>query len=176
MIQFLYATAFSPFASPCIKAIRREFFQSYPGLTAALFQKYLPPSIASSKGHLDQTRKDFRSTTTLPPLDPDPPQETNNEQTHCLFATIKHTRKMYTDQTVRFPVNSSHGSQYVLLLYNYDSKAILTEPLKNCKGTEIIQGYAKLHTYLFHKGLRPHTHWLDNEASTDLKKSTLTTT
>ena len=93
MIKFLHATAFSPVASTWIKAIRQGFFQSWPGLTAALVQKYLLTSIATSKGHLDQTRKNVRSTTTLPPLDPDPPQETNNEQTHCLFATIEKNRK-----------------------------------------------------------------------------------
>ena len=50
------------------------------------------------------------------------------------------------------------------------SNAILTEPLKNSEGTEILRGYAKLHTYLVHKGFRPHTPWLDNEASTALKQ------
>ena len=126
MIQFLHATAFSPIASTWIKAIRRGFFQSWPGLTAALVQKYLPPSIANSKGHLDQTRKNVRSTTTLPPLDRDPSQETDNQQTHRLFATIEQTGKFYTDKTGRFPVTSSCGIQYVLVLYDYDSNDILT--------------------------------------------------
>ena len=55
------------------------------------------------------------------------------------------------------------------MIYDYDSNAILTEPLKNSEGTEILRGYAKLHTYLVHKGFRPRTPWLDNEASTALK-------
>ena len=108
---------------------KEGFFKSWPGLTAALVQKYLPPSIATSKGHLDQTQKKICSTTTLPPLDPDQPQETNNQQTQCLFATIQQTGNNYTDQTSRFSVTSSCGSQYVLVLYDYDYNAILTEPL-----------------------------------------------
>ena len=115
--------------------------------------------------------KNFRSTTTLPPLDPDPPQETNNQQTQCLLATIEQTGKIYTNQTGCFPVTSSHGIQYVLVLYDYDSNTILTEQLKNREGTEILRGYEKLHTYLVSKGFRPRTHWLDNEASTALKQS-----
>ena len=58
----------------------------------------------------------------------------------------------------------------MLVIYDYDSNAILTEPLKNSEGTEILRGYTKLHTYLVHKGFRPRTHWLDNEASTALKQ------
>ena len=41
------------------------------------------------------------------------------------------TGKIYTDQTGRFPVTSSKGSKYLMVLYDYDSNAILSEPLKS---------------------------------------------
>ena len=64
----------------------------------------------------------------------------------------------------------------MLVLYDCNSNAILTEPLKNGEGTEILRGYAKLHTYLVSKAFRPRTHWLGNEASAALKNLTLKTT
>ena len=57
----------------------------------------------------------------------------------------------------------------MLVLYDYDSNAILTEPLRNREGTEILRGYAKLHTYLVSKGFNPRTHWLYNESSVAFK-------
>ncbi len=159
--------------STWIKAIQKGFFQSWPGLTSEAVHKHLEASEATAKGHLDQTRKNIRSTRTTTnhpePLDVDPTQETNNEATDFLFATIEDTGRIYTDQTGRFPVTSSKGSQYILVLYDYDSNAILTEPLKNRAGGEILRAYTKLCNYLSVRGFKPKTHWLDNEASTALK-------
>jgi hypothetical protein len=129
---------------------------------------------------MDQTRKNVQSTQSDSPTqqeNKDPTQEPNNEATHQLFAAIANTNKLYTgtskiytDQTGRFPVTSSQGHQYVLVPYDYDSNAILTEPLKNRQGGKILRAYQKLHTYLTDRGFKPRTHWLDNEASTALKQ------
>ena len=54
---------------------------------------------------------------------------------------------------------------YILLMYDDDSNAILTEPIKNRTATEILRAYTKLVTYLRNRGLRPQVYWLNNEAS-----------
>jgi hypothetical protein len=38
--------------------------------------------------------------------------------------------KIYTDQTGRFPVISSKGNTYIMVLYEYDGNVILAEPIK----------------------------------------------
>jgi hypothetical protein len=169
LIQFLHAAAFSPVTSTWIAAIQRGFFQSWPGLTAAAVKKHLPASEATAKGHLDQIRKNIRSTKHDSP-EPEPEQEPNNAPTHQMFATIESTGKIYTDQTGRFPVTSSTGHKYILVLYDYDTNAILTEAIKNRTATEIMRAYQKLFSYLQTRGFRPKTHWLDNEASNLLKQ------
>jgi hypothetical protein len=55
-------------------------------------------------------------------------------------------------------------------MYNYDSNAILAEPIKNRSGGKIMRAYTKLFKYLKQRGFKPRTHWLDNEASTALKE------
>jgi SOS response regulatory protein OraA/RecX len=55
-----------------------------------------------------------------------------------------------------------------MVLYDYDTNAILTEPLKNCTGPKSFRAYQKLQQYLVSRGFTPLTHWLDNEASTAL--------
>jgi hypothetical protein len=177
LIKFMHAMAFSPVETTWVKAINKGFFQSWPGITATAVHKYFPKSTATTKGHMDQTRKNTRSTQPLtehPPTDTnteqDPEEETDNEITNLLFATIDTTTgKIYTDQTGRFPVTSSQGNQYILVLYDYDTNSILTEPLKNRTGTEILRTYQKSHHYLTLQGFKPQTQWLDNEAYTALK-------
>lgn len=102
-------------------------------------------------------------------METEPIQEPNNQPMSQYFASIDDAGKIYTDQTGQFPVTSSQGNKYVLVLYDYDSNAILTEALKNCTGKEIIWAYKKLFTYLTNRGFQPQTHWLDNEASAELK-------
>ena len=60
--KFLHAACFSPVSQTFIDAINAGFFTSWPGLNAALISKHLPKSEATTLGHLDQTRKNIRST------------------------------------------------------------------------------------------------------------------
>eukprot|EP00957_Ditylum_brightwellii_P020260 1529204-Ditylum_brightwellii.AAC.1 len=51
------------------------------------------------------------------------------------------TGKNFTDQTGRFPILSSQGYQYIYVLYDYDSNAILAEPIRNHSEQELIQAF-----------------------------------
>ena len=53
------------------------------------------------------------------------------EQTHQLFLKVtKCSRKIYTDQSGRFPITSSCGYKYIMIAYDYDSNHILADPIK----------------------------------------------
>ena len=81
--------------------------------------------------HMDQTHNHVRSTKPDKDISNDKEQQKpKNRPTHNVFATIEETEKVYTDQTGRFPVRSSAGNQYILVLYDYDSNAILAEAHK----------------------------------------------
>ena len=95
--------------------------------------------------------------------------EPKNHSTHNFFATIEETGKVYIDQTGKFHVRSSAENQYILVLYNYDSNAILTEALKTRQGPEILKAYAKIIQYLQDRGLHLQVHCLDNEASNPMR-------
>ncbi len=83
---------------------------------------------------------------------------------------IEATGQIYTDQTGRFPTTSSRGNKYVMILYDYDSKAILAEPLKFKSEGEMIRAYTKLHEYLSDRGLKPRLQKLDKECPAGLKR------
>jgi hypothetical protein len=94
-----------------------------------------------------------------------------NERTHWIYATtIEPTGNIHTDQTGRFPSISSKGYKCIMVLYNYDSNAILAEPMKSRSEHDMIQTYTKMHTYLLDRGLKPQLQQLDNEAPAGLKR------
>eukprot|EP00957_Ditylum_brightwellii_P122145 9315071-Ditylum_brightwellii.AAC.1 len=66
-------------------------------------------------------------------------------KTQLAFATIIDKGKIYTYQTGQFPVVSSRGNKYVMVIYPYDANCILVEPMKNRTERSIIEAYEKAH-------------------------------
>jgi hypothetical protein len=180
LAAFLHGCAFSPSTSTFIRAIRRGHFSSWPGLSESLIKKHLPKSLATSKGHLRMQQQNLQSTKSpvaLPlatSLDIDPAQEPQNQATNNVFAFLLPTsdiQKSYSDQTGRFPIQSSRGYQYVFILYEYDSNAILSKPLKTRQALELTTAWTELHLKLRDNGFAPSLHVLDNECSHEMKKA-----
>jgi hypothetical protein len=55
MIKYLHAAAFSPVKSTWLAAITKGYYTSWPGLTTVAVQNHYPQTIATAKGHMDQT-------------------------------------------------------------------------------------------------------------------------
>jgi hypothetical protein len=141
-LQHLHASLFSPTTQTWIKAINNSHFTSWPPFTAREVRKHLPKSIATTLGHLDQQRKNLRSTKwkhkPKPIEDREGIDDSNLEQEAesrtCVANLIEvndPTSKSYSDLTRRFPIHSNQGNLYVLLIYLCDENAIMVEPLKN---------------------------------------------
>ncbi len=81
------------------------------------------------------------------------------------------TQKIWTDQPGRFPKKSMKGSQYMMVLTESDSDAILVEPMKNRTSGEMIRAYQTLINRLRSAGIAPKQHILDNECSSDFKET-----
>lgn len=180
LIQYLHATCFSPSPSTWIRAINAGHFSSWPNLTTENVRKYLQPSIATSKGHMDQRRKNIQSTkaSTISPANDDDdftahPTCTDGKRSHFVYAALLEvptvTGKIYSDLTGRFPIQSSTGNKYIMVVYDYDSNYIHAIPLRNRTDAEMLRGYDTAHATLTSHGLRPQLQILDNEASHALK-------
>ena len=115
------------------KAVKNEYFQSWPGLSTSLITKFLKPSIATHFGHLNEERQNLQSTQQLSNEDAFPTPEMPNHQTHEMMVTITPytlTLKIYGDLPGKFPYTSSRGARYFWVVYHYDSNAILVKTLK----------------------------------------------
>jgi hypothetical protein len=116
---------------------QKGHFTSWSGLTEHAVEKHLSKSTSSkststTKHHLNQQRHYVRSTKVKNPkvimADPDLYQ---GIKTQYVYAAAIYSGQIYTDQTDRFPVVSRKGNTYIMILYDYDSNAILAQPIKD---------------------------------------------
>ena len=165
LVQWLHAAAFSPSPSTFLNAIQHNFFATWPGLTPDIVRRYLPPSDATVKGHLNQQRQRKRKH----PSPDEQPIPSSGTHSHTIYAAILDpsapTGRTYSNLTGRFPVQSNRGANYILVVYKYNSNAIIVRPLRNRTAPEIKCIFQSVVHYLNAQGLRSRLHTLDNEAS-----------
>ena len=175
LAQYLHAALFSPPISTLENAIKNGNLTTFPGIHNLNFKSLLRTTIATEKCHLDQEGKNLRSTQ----------QPTENEffpvknptKTKEWFTSIETVDKFvaknvtYSDLTGRFPHQSSRGNKYIIILYDYDSNAILMEPLKSRQAGEITTAFNKIYARLTKNIIEQKLFIMDNECSNDLKFS-----
>jgi hypothetical protein len=170
LINYLHAACFSPVKSTWITAIKNGNFSSWPGLTEHAVEKHLSKSTSTTKGHLNQQRKNARTTkfkdtneiVTEPDLD-------HGIKTQFVYAATIDAGQIYTDQTGRIPVVSSKGNKYIMILYDYDSNVILAQPIKYRTAPELLKAFQVMEQESVVRCLKPKLMKLDNEASKFLK-------
>ena len=183
LVQYLHAAAFCPAPKTWVAAIKQGLFSTWPGLTEKLVAKHLHKSGATVRGRQTRIRQNIRSTQLLQE-DIDTPEvvadvfPVQKDSENIISLAIMDPRNMkhgttgviYSDITGKFPYPSSKGNQYIMVMYDWDSNAILGEPMKNRTKEEIVRAIQQLYKYLKSRGISPKLHILDNEASKKLKQ------
>jgi hypothetical protein len=62
LAAYHHAAMFSPTIDTLVKAIDKNYFLGWPGLTSKLIKKHLPPSIATESGHMRQEKHGLQLT------------------------------------------------------------------------------------------------------------------
>jgi hypothetical protein len=128
---------------------------------------FLSKSTSTIKGHLNQQRQHAISTKVKDPKvimeDPDLDQ---GIKTQYVYAATIDAGQIYTDQTGRFPVVSSKCNKCIMILYDYDSNAIMAQPIKDRTSPELLRAFQFMEQELVDHGLKPKLMRVDNEAST----------
>ena len=94
-VKYLHVATFSPGNSTWIKSIQKCNFQSWRELTVQLINKYLPNSVATSRGHIYQVRKTMRSTKPLYKKDTEDSKIRNTDNVpNLVFVGIETTVKV----------------------------------------------------------------------------------
>jgi hypothetical protein len=166
----MHAVCGYPVKTTWSKAAKAGNFLGWPLLTEKNINKYYPETDETPKGHMNQQRKNVRSTKT--------PFETCNaaaalrgKKMKDIFVKTYDTRETsFSDQTGQFPKQSKRGHKYIMVLVEIDSNAILVEPIKSRKDAEMIRAYDVLVQRLQQANIHPRKHILDNEISENMKQ------
>ena len=165
LANYLHACAGSPALTTFQAAIKKGNFLTWPNIENINFHKYIPNQVATSKGHMDQERQGIQSTRN--DTTPAQQEKTNNVIADIVPFTAKELA--YSDQTGKFPFRSTRGHEYIMILYDYDSNAILARPFKNRQAKELVDTWEELYGQLTKNGHKPKCFILDNECSAEMK-------
>ncbi|EJK62273.1 hypothetical protein THAOC_17120, partial [Thalassiosira oceanica] len=169
-IKWMHAACGYPVKSTWLKAIKAGNFHGWPLLSVRTVKKYYPETTATDKGHLNQTRKNVRSTR---------PKEFDNanvtklrgKKKRDIYVRVFDAREtIFSDQTGAFPKTSQRKNKYVMVMVEIDSNAILVEPMKSRGTAEMQRAYEHLLKRLKRAGFAPKKHVLDNEVSEEMKE------
>ena len=149
LVVFSHQALFSPRIRTLQAALDNNRVRNFPGLTAQTFKKHAPNSVATAKGHLDQIRANVNSTKpkenqeTEEDIDADymPEPLPKGKVTNACYAAVKvfeTTGQVHSDQTGKFPVTSSKGMKYMLIVYAFDSNSIHPVPLRSRTAESIL--------------------------------------
>jgi hypothetical protein len=195
LIRFLHAAAGYPVIKTWLKAIEKNYYIGWPGLTTKRVRKYLLPSEHTAKGHLHMVRQGIKSTTKSVPVQGEPKREPSispRTKEHDLGVFTINTTELEkevpmgtplknliaTDLPGRYPVTSRKGNKYMFVLYDYDSNLIIAEPIKSRNASDLVNGFDTCYKALTINGFKARKIRLDNEISRDfiqyLNKENLT--
>ena len=151
-IKFLHQYLFSPTVNTLCKAIDNDHFLGFPAITSALIHKYLPPSMATAKGHMNHTGKGLRSTTKQAQDDTEDfnPKEDEKANVELFIGTTivqQNDGTICTNQTGNFPVQSNHGKRCMFVAYKYRSNTIMVRVLCDQKDESLIKAFNSVYEH-----------------------------
>ena len=168
--KFLHAAAGFPTKDTWLQAISRGYYRSWPGITPRTVRRHFPDdSKETHKGHMKKQRQNVRSTKQHI-IDDSMDQTHHLSKQQVLVKVINATQTIYTDQTGRFPVQSSRGNGLLMVIFDVDANYIDAEPLIDNKDMSLIKAYQTLWERITKtRNHKPKMHILDNEASAAFK-------
>jgi hypothetical protein len=111
---------FSPTNYAILQAVKNGHLITWPGLIEKAINKHLKLTPSTAMGHLNQLRQNMRSTfKTSITSDMEDEAVTPSglgTKTHLVYAVVVDQGQLYTDITRNFPVRSSKGNWYVMVL------------------------------------------------------------
>ncbi len=146
-IHHLHAAAGFPTKVLWIKAIKNGHYKTWPGIMAILVNKHYPDSIETQKGHMRKNWQNVRLTKQKVMVSDNTSEDDTSEDEELTRATTKHNvmikivnadTTLYTDQTGRFPIQSSKGNTSLMCTFDVNANNIDAEPLCNHSDVQMI--------------------------------------
>ncbi len=115
-IKWMHAVCRYPVKSTWLKAIKVGNYIGWPMLTKCNVNKYYPETSETSKGHMNQTRKNVRFTKAKQtPLETCNTLQLHGKKVRDIYTTMYDVREtMFSDQTGQYPTRLQSGNKYII--------------------------------------------------------------
>ena len=164
-IKLMHAVCGYPVKSTWRKAVKAGNFVGWPLVTARNVKNYYPETNKTPKGHLNQWRKNVRSTKPKPMESSDATTLRGGNGRDVYTKVYEVCNTVFTDHTGQFPTQYQNGNKYIMVMVEIDSNGILVEALNSQKDTELTRSYQSMMERLKKSGIAPKKHVLNNEVS-----------
>ncbi|KAL7475055.1 hypothetical protein ACHAW6_000989, partial [Cyclotella cf. meneghiniana] len=173
VVRFLHAALGFLTKATLLTAAWNGNLVTFPGLTVENISKHFPESDETAKGHMKQSKQGMRSTKVIDEDIPQIKQTPDIKHKDVYLRVFNATKKsVYTDQTGRFPIQSSRGNKYIMVAVEMDGNCIDAEPLCTRETKSLVDAYEAIYSRWKATGvISPNWHMLDNEAPKDLKEA-----
>jgi hypothetical protein len=152
LVHYLHTALFSQTKSAMLQAVKDRHLITWTGMTEEAINKHLKLTLATAVGHMNQRRKNIRSTSKAPIEKQQTPDTYLGTKTHLVYAVVVDHGQLYTNLTGKFPVRSSKGNSYVMVCYIYDCNYVKVIPIKSRSASEWVKAYDSVHQELTVKG------------------------
>ena len=144
------------------QAVKKGFLGNFPRITSQMIAANLPNTIATSKGHLDQTRQGQHSTKPPPPTKA-VETEITDDTNIAFLKVLPISETIHSDLTGRFPIVSSKGNQY--LFVSVLNGIIHMEAMPSRSGAAYVKAFSDTIQFYESKSAKITYQRLDNESS-----------
>ena len=156
LFSYYHAALFRPTNTSLLKAIKKIFLKSWPGLSESLLKKHVGKFINTKMENPQIKIQRVQSTIKKAP----DTYLRDNIKTSLVFCvkldpSDTNEGKIYLDLCGRFPIMSNKENRCIYVMYVYDCNATLTSPMKNISDKEIIHSFTDLATDLKSRGFNP---------------------
>jgi hypothetical protein len=132
-VKWMHAVCGYPVKSTWMRTIRAGNYVGWPMLTEQNVSKYYPESDETLKGHMNQARKNVRSTKAKQaPLELAEYPKMRGKKVQDIYISTYEVRKTtFSNQTGQFPSRSKSGNKYIMIMVKINSSAILVKSMKS---------------------------------------------
>jgi hypothetical protein len=153
---------FSPTKSEFIKAVKQDHLATWQGLTEDAINKNLKVTPATAMGHMHQKRENIRSTSKEMQVTSELEDEAvtpavTGEEKHLVYAVVIDQDQLYSDLTGRFPLRSSKGNWYVMVVYSFDCNYINPVEIKSKSAYEWLKAFGGIFQELTSCGFKKNS-------------------
>ena len=137
-------------------------------------EKYFPESEETQKGHMRSVKAGVRLTKETTKAEEEEEESVSEDRTKrkelvikCIDLQEELKGKISSDQTGRFPYRSFKGNQYLMIIHESDSSAILYQPVRSKESGDNVKAWKEAMQQLNKCGIKPKHQVMDNELSAE---------